>query len=177
MLYRVRNACIIFLFILLSFLLQYSVIVKIPFLKCSPNLMLMTTFFFAYARGRNSGMLVGFFAGLVIDIFYCDVIGYNMLVLVVIGLVCGSLGRVFYANNLFTPLSILMGSAFVYDILYYFFWFILQTTFAFKYILLHTIIPELLLTFIAGVLLYKPSMFIIGKMYSYCDSDSEEEAL
>ena len=174
MLYRIRNACLILVMLLASFLLQYSVIARFSFLRCAPNLMLILTFFFAYVRGKNSGMLVGFFAGLMIDIFYCDVIGYNMLVLVIIGLICGSLGKIFYADNIFTPMLILMLSALAYDICYYFVWFILQSTFAFGYILLHTIIPELLLTFVAGVILIKPLTFIVKKMYSYCDNDAQE---
>ena len=175
MLYRVRNACFILIMLLCCFLLQYSVIARIPFLKCAPNLMLILTFFFAYIRGKNAGMLVGFFAGLIMDIYFCDVIGYNMLVLLIIGFVCGMLGKNFFSNNLFTPMLILMLSALAYDICYYFFWFILQSTFAFGYILLHTIIPELLLTFIAGVILLKPLTFLIKKMYKYCDNEVQEE--
>ena len=174
MLYRIRNACFIFLMLLCCYLLQYSVIARISFLKCAPNLMLILTFFFAYTRGKNSGMLVGFFAGLMMDIYFCDVIGYNMLVLLIIGLICGMLGKNFYSDNVFTPMLILMLSAFVYDLCYYFFWFMLQSTFAFGYILIHTIIPELLLTFFAGIIMLKPLTFLIGKMYRYCDAEVQK---
>ena len=110
--YRVRNFFITLALILAAYLLQYSAFIRIPVINCSPNLMLILTFAFGYVRNKNAGMLVGFFAGLFIDVFYCPVIGYNALVLMVVGFVCGSLKKVYYSDSL---LCVCSSGAFPYQ--------------------------------------------------------------
>ncbi|MCF0142085.1 MAG: rod shape-determining protein MreD, partial [Parasporobacterium sp.] len=75
MFYRIRNFFIILLLVIAAALLQYTVIPRIPFLGVGPNIMLIIVVAFAYARGKNGGMLVGFMAGLFMDVFFCEVIG------------------------------------------------------------------------------------------------------
>lgn len=174
--YRVRNFFIILALILAAYLLQYSAFIRIPVINCSPNLMLILTFAFGYVRNKNAGMLVGFFAGLFIDVFYCPVIGYNALVLMVVGFVCGSLKKVYYSNSLLTQIFILCCCDIACSLIYYFFWFILQSRFAFVHCLLHVILPEFLFTLLAGIILIRPLQALIKKMYLY-RSDSEAESV
>ena len=172
--YRVRNFSIIFLILLVAVVIQFSLFVKIPYMKFSPNLLLIITAFLGYAGGKNTGMLTGFFAGLIIDVFYCPVIGYNALVFLTIGLICGLLNRMFYADNLFAPILILMLCDLGNELLYFFVWHVLQAKFDFGYTLIHIILPEMSLTFIAGLLLFKPLTFLAGKMYSHLETDDQE---
>ena len=175
MFYRIRNGIIIFILILAAFILQYTVIARIPVLGCAPNLLLLLTFMFGYARGKNAGMLVGFFAGLLVDIFFCSVIGFHALIYLIIGFVNGRWNKYFYSNVLYIPLVLLLCSDIFYCIAYFFFFYVLKGTFAFGYVLVHIMAPELLLTFIAGLILFKPLKFMIGKMYMYYDDEEREE--
>lgn len=171
--YRLRNFFIIFAILLVAFLLQFSVFICIPVINCSPNLMLILTFAFAYCRDKNAGMIVGFFAGLFVDVFYCQVIGYNALVLVVIGFICGSLKKIYYSDTLLTQMSILMISDLCYNLIYYFVWYVLQSRFAFGYCLVHVILPEFCFTLLMGLILIRPLNLLIKKMYYHIDYEVE----
>lgn len=176
MIYRVRNFFIIAALLLVSYLLQYSAFIRIPVINCSPNLMLIVTFAFGYVRNKNAGMLVGFFAGLFIDVFYCPVIGYNALILLVVGFVCGSLKKVYYSDSLLTQIFILCCCDLACSLLYYFFWFILQSRFAFGFYFVNVILPEFSFTLLAGIVLIRPLQALIKRMYLY-RSDSEAESV
>ena len=65
--YRVRNFSVIFIILLAAWLVQFVLFIKIPLVTCSPNLMLIITFVFGYVGGKNTGMITGFFAGLMIN--------------------------------------------------------------------------------------------------------------
>ena len=171
--YRIRNFFIIFALLLAAYLLQYSVFIRIPLLNCAPDLMLIVTFTFAYIRNKNAGMLVGFFAGLFIDVFYSSTLGYNAAVLMVIGFICGSLKKVYYSDSVFTQMLILSLCDLFSSLVFYFFWFILQSRFAFSHYLLHVIIPEFVLTFLFGIITVRPLSALIRKMYIYYDPEAE----
>ena len=49
-----------------SFLLQTTIFKNLSFTNVAPNLLLIVTVSCAYMRGRKEGMVVGFFAGLLI---------------------------------------------------------------------------------------------------------------
>lgn len=165
--YRIRNFFVIFALLLVSYLLQYSVFIRIPVINCAPNLMLLVTFAFAYIRNKNAGMLVGFFAGLFIDVFYCDVIGYNALIFLLVGFVCGSLRKVYYSDSLFTQLFIFTICEISCCLLYFFFWHILQSKFDFAYSFTHVMLPEIIFTLFAGILLIRPLAWLVNKLYFY----------
>ncbi|MCF0228089.1 MAG: rod shape-determining protein MreD [Parasporobacterium sp.] len=155
-LYKIRNLIIAALIIIAAFILQSTVISRIPLLGCGPNLMLIITFIYGYLNGKTSGMLAGFFSGLLMDIFYCEVLGYNALILVLIGFISGIWNTFLYSDDLYIPLIIISGSDLCYGLVYYVFWFALRARFEFGYYLLHVILPEVLLTFIFGLIIYKP---------------------
>ena len=173
MLHRIRNFLIIFALILVAYLLQYSVFIRIPVINCSPNLMLIITFAFGYVRNKNAGMLVGFFAGLFIDVFYCQVIGYNALMLLVVGLVCGALKKVYYTGSILTQVFIICVSNLAYSLVYYFFWYILQSRFAFGYCFMNKILPELCFTALASLILIKPLTALVNRLYIYRASEAD----
>ncbi len=173
MLYRVRNFFIIFALVIAAFLLQYSVFIRIPVINCSPNLILIVTFCFAYFRDKNAGMLVGFMAGFFVDVFYGQVIGYTALVLVLVGLVCGSLKKVYYTNTLFSEMMVLMLADLSCSLIYYIVWYALQSRFSLGFCLTHVILPEFCFTLIMGLILMRPLRFIVKKMYRYREKEVE----
>ncbi len=173
MLYRIRNAAFIFLMMLASFILQYTLFPKIPYMSAAPDFMLMIPVAFAYRNGANYGMVTGFFSGLLIDIFYGQVIGIYALLFVAAGLAAGLLGRKFYSDNFYTPVLILTGCDVTVNILYFIIWFVMHSQFDFGQAFTDVIIPECVLTFLAGVLLLRLYDLIIRKMYQYNKEDVE----
>ena len=175
MFYRVRNFFIILILIVAAFIVQYTIIARIPVLGCAPNLLLILTFMYGYSRGKTAGMLVGFFAGLVADVFFCEVLGFHALIFLLIGYVNGRWNKYFYSNVIYIPLILLLCSDAFYSFAYYICWYVLRGRLAIGYCLTHIILPELLMTFVAGLLLFKPLKFLNSKMYMYYDNEESEE--
>ena len=163
-LYRIRNFIIAAVLLILAFVLQTTVFSRIPFLGCVPNLTLVFTFIYGYSDSKIVGMIFGLFSGLLIDIYFCDVIGYHALILLIIGFVSGIWNSLFYSDDLYIPIILLLLSELFYSLIYFVVWYVLKSRFEFGYYLVHTMFPELLLTFIAGIILYKPVSLMIMKL-------------
>ena len=155
-LYRIRNIIIAAVVIIAAFILQGTVLSRLPVLGCSPNLVLIITFVYGYCEGSIPGMAAGFFCGLLTDIFFADVLGFNALVLVLIGFISGIWKTFFYSDDFYIPMAALTCSSLLYCLINFIFRFVLRARFDFGYYIIHIILPEFLLTFIAGVILYKP---------------------
>lgn len=163
-LYRIRNIIIAAVLIIAAFILQSAVFSRIPIIACSPNIVLIITFVFGYCEGSISGMTAGFFGGLLIDIFQGGNIGINALILVVIGFISGIWKSYFYSDDFYIPMAALTTGNFIYCLINFVFWFILRARFDLGYYLLHIILPEFLLTFIAGIILYKPLSALLERI-------------
>ena len=69
-----RRKLILAVLILLAFVLQGTVFQTLSIASIVPNLLLILTVSFGFMRGKKEGMFVGFFCGLLIDIFYGSMI-------------------------------------------------------------------------------------------------------
>ena len=74
-----RRKLILAVLILLAFVLQGTVFQTLSIASIVPNLLLILTVSFGFMRGKKEGMFVGFFCGLLIDIFYGSMIGFYAL--------------------------------------------------------------------------------------------------
>ena len=61
---------IVALFIIICFVLQCSVFDSLAFAGIIPNLMIILTSSFGFMRGEKEGLVIGFFSGLLNDIFF-----------------------------------------------------------------------------------------------------------
>ena len=75
-----RRKLILAVLILLAFVLQGTVFQTLSIASIVPNLLLILTVSFGFMRGKKEGMFVGFFCGLLIDIFYGSMIGFYALI-------------------------------------------------------------------------------------------------
>ena len=71
----IKKKLLSILVILFAFLLQTTVFRVIELADVVPNLLLVATVSYAYLRGRTSGIITGFFCGLMLDMMYGSVIG------------------------------------------------------------------------------------------------------
>ncbi len=62
--------------VIICFLLQCTLFKALSIASISPNLLIIVTSSFGFMRGKKDGMLIGFFAGLLIDIFYGGRLGF-----------------------------------------------------------------------------------------------------
>ena len=109
--------CIFFVFI--CFLLQSTVFPHLAFGGIIPNLMIVVTASYGFMRGRKSGLLVGFFSGLIMDIFSSGVLGFYALIYMYIGYLNGVFKKMFFPEDIKLPIALIIGSDFLYNIIIY----------------------------------------------------------
>ena len=161
-----KRKVITFFIILISFLLQSTLFVKLKFGAVSPNLMLVVTSSFGFMRGRKSGIAVGAISGLLVDIFWGQLLGFHTLLYTVIGYLNGSFERLFYDEDVKLPILLISASEFLYGICIYVFVYMLQGDFAFGTYLFSIIIPELVYTILVTLILYQVILHINRKLES-----------
>ena len=145
----------IFVEIILLFLLQTTVFPQIAFLSVVPNLLLFLTVSCGFVNGKKSGLFTGFFCGLLIDIFYSNLFGFYALVYMFIGYLNGLLYNIYYDDDVKVPMVLVAISDLVYGCLIYGTQFLLRGRIDFLYYLQHIIIPEVVLTTLMTLLLYR----------------------
>lgn len=148
------------LFIIVSFLLQCSVFPHFSFGGIIPNLMIIVTSSYGFMRGKKDGLIVGFFSGLFMDIFFCDVIGYYALIYMYIGYFNGIFRRLFYPEDIKLPLVLIIGSDFLYNLVSYILGFLLKGRFQVGYYFLNICIPEIVYTVVVTCVLYPILLFV-----------------
>ena len=144
-----------FLMIIICFNLQNTVFQALALASISPNLLVILTSSMGLMRGKKEGMLVGFFCGFLVDIFYGDLFGFYALVYMYIGYVNGFFNKIFYDDDIKLPMLVISASEFLYSLIVYVFLFLIRTRFNFGYYFIHIIIPELVYTIVVTLFLYR----------------------
>ena len=75
--------------ILLVYLIQGTFGRAIAIGGIVPNLLIILPVLFGFFKGRNEGMFVGFFAGIMYDLFFSGLFGFSALVFVYVGYYSG----------------------------------------------------------------------------------------
>ncbi len=146
--------------ILLCFLLQCTVFRFLAFGGIVPNLMIVLTASFGFMRGEKTGLLIGFFCGILVDIFFASVIGFYALLYMYIGYMNGKFAVVFYPQDIKLPVALILCSDFFYGIICYVILFLLRSRFDVMYYLVHIILPEIVYTIVVTLLLYPLILWI-----------------
>ena len=141
--------------IIICFILQNTVFQALALASISPNLLVILTSSMGLMRGKKEGMLVGFFCGFLVDIFYGDLFGFYALVYMYIGYVNGFFNKIFYDDDIKLPMLVISASEFLYSLIVYVFLFLIRRRFNFGYYFIHIIIPELVYTIVVTLFLYR----------------------
>ena len=145
---------IVALFVLVSFILQCSVFSHIAFAGIIPNMMIVLTASFGFMRGEKEGLVIGFFCGLLNDVFFGSFLGFYALVLMYIGFLNGKFSRIFYPEDIKLPIALIITSDLSYGTICYILLFMLRGKFQFSYYFSHVILPEVLYTILVTLFLY-----------------------
>ena len=128
-----KRRLMIALMIGISFLLQSTVFQTLAIGSISPNLLIILVSSFGFMNGKMEGMLVGFFCGILEDVFYGRLLGMHALIYMYIGYVNGYFNSLFYEDDIKLPLGLIAGSELVYGLGTYFVMFLMRSRFAFPY--------------------------------------------
>lgn len=157
---------IVAVFIIICFVLQCSVFSSLAFAGIIPNLLIILTSAFGFMRGEKEGLLIGFFCGLLNDIFFGSFLGFYALVLMYIGYTNGKFSKIFYPEDIKLPIALIIVSDLSYGIICYVLTFMLRSRFAFAYYFSHIILPEALYTIVVTLLLYPVILKVNVKLES-----------
>ena len=158
---------IVALFIIICFVLQCSVFDSLSFAGIIPNLMIILTSSFGFMRGEKEGLVIGFFSGLLNDIFFGSFLGFYALLLMYIGYINGKFSRIFYPEDIKLPLVLIILSDLSYGIICYVLTFMLRGRLQFVYYFTHIILPETLYTIVVTLLLYPAVLKVNQKLEAY----------
>ena len=149
-----KRKIIVIITVIISFLLQSTLFQTLSFASISPNLLVILTSAFGFMRGKKEGMVIGFFCGLLMDIFYGSVLGFYALIYMYVGYVNGFFRKIFFPEDIKLPMILISVSDLTCNLLVYFFQFLFRKQFAFDYYLIHIIIPEWVYTILVTIFMY-----------------------
>ena len=95
-------------FIMICFILQCSVFTSLAFAGIVPNLLIVLTSSFGFMRGEKEGLVIGFFCGLLNDIFFGGFLGFYALLMMYIGYLNGKFCKIFYPEDIKLPLALIV---------------------------------------------------------------------
>lgn len=150
-----KRKLILAVLILLTFILQGTVFQALSIASITPNLLLILTVSFGFMRGKREGLFIGFFSGLLIDIFYGNMVGFYALLYMYIGFLNGFLYKVFYDEDIKVPMLLVAVSDVAYGIIVYGLKFLLRGRLGFFSYLSHIILPEMVYTVLITAITYR----------------------
>lgn len=143
-----------FILFYICFLLQTTVFAYFKISNVMPNLILLITSISGFMYGRRMGMFIGISSGLLIDLLYGEVIGISVLIYTVIGYLNGSVNKLYLKDDYVIPFTAMAVSDLLYGILFYLCHFFLRGRLHILFYLRSLMIPEMIYTFLIGILLY-----------------------
>lgn len=148
------------LMVILAFVLQGSVLSRIPLGGIVPNLLIIITSSVGFMRGKTEGLAVGFMSGLILDIFFGNILGFYALTYMVIGYLNGFFLSIFYREDIKLPIILITASELAYCFICYVFLFLLRSKMNLGYYTIHIFLPEIAYTILATLVLYKPIQWL-----------------
>ena len=150
-----RRKIILAVLILLTFILQGTIFQTLSIASIAPNLLLILTVSFGFMRGKREGLIIGFFSGLLVDIFYGNMVGFYALLYMYIGFFNGFLYKVFYDEDIKVPMVLVAVSDLAYGVIVYGLQFLLRGRLDFFGYLRHIIFPEMVYTVLLTVIFFR----------------------
>lgn len=150
-----KSKVVLFFTIFVSFLLQCTVLPVISIGSITPNLILILCISMGLMRGRKSGMWIGFFCGLLVDMFYGSVFGFYALIYMYIGFLSGYAHRICYDDDIKVPVLLAGIGDLLYGLAVYALQFLLRGRLGLMSYLFRIILPEAFYTVILTLLVYR----------------------
>ncbi len=150
-----KRRIMIILVVVICFLLQGTLFQTLSLSSISPNLLIIITSSVGFMNGRREGMWVGFFCGILEDIFYGQLFGMHALLYLYIGYANGFFNRIFYREDVKLPIFLVSASDLAYGLGTYVLLFAMRSRLDFGYYFMSIILPELVYTIFITLIFYR----------------------
>ena len=143
-----------------NFILQTTLLRHVAIMNVRPMTAMLIVVSYAILRGDVEGAIVGFFVGILQDIFFMDYIGLYALLFAITGFLCGKPFKDFFTDSFLLPITLTLIAMIGYECAFYFINFSLRGRLMdyFRVIIL----PETIYTMLLAVPVYR-LMFAINK--------------
>ena len=162
--------------IIISYVFQTTFSMKMSFGVVSPNIIMILVCGYALLRGKKEGLIVGFFAGFLVDLFfgYYEVVGINAFLYMMIGYMVGIFHDIWYLQDILIPVTVVAISDFMYNFVTYIITFLLRNRLDFIHYVKAVIMPEIIYTVFLTVFVYRIMMLINKKLEEFEMRGQEE---
>jgi rod shape-determining protein MreD len=159
------RAVVMGILVYINFLLQTTLLHHAAILNVVPMTSVLIIISYAILRGDVEGAIVGFFAGLLQDIFFMDYLGLYALLFALTGYFCGKPYKDFFTDNFILPVSLTLFAMMAYECVFYFINFSLQGRLwdYFRIIIL----PETIYTTLLAVPMYRLMFWVNKRIEAY----------
>ena len=149
-----KKILIIALVIYVCFILQTSIFSRYRLAGVTPNILICVVATYGFMKGRRQGILIGFFTGLLLDIFSGTLFGFYALVYMYIGLLNGLFKKQFFGDDLRLPMILIGTSDLVYGLFSYLALYAVKSQYDFSFYLMNIILPEVVYTLLVSIFVY-----------------------
>lgn len=149
-----KKILVIVLVIYVCFLLQTSVFSRYRLAGVTPNVLICVVSTYGFMKGREYGIITGFLAGLLLDIFSAGLFGMYALIYMYIGVLNGMFKKQFFGDDLRLPMILIGTSDLVYGLATYLAFFVTRSQYNFSYYLMNIILPEVVYTLLVSIFVY-----------------------
>ena len=156
------NAVVAALVLIVNFIFQSTLLQLVEIRGVIPDTMIIIIVSYALLRGQNTGMAVGFAAGLIYDIFFGNSLGFYALVGLLTGLICGTSSKTFYRENYVMPVLLSFLANCIIGMAVYVTSFLFKNDYNVFYYAFNVVLPQAVYTGAAAVLIYK-ALYKINK--------------
>ncbi len=151
---NIRRLCTNFIFVIVSFILHTTVFRVLDFGGIGPNLMMIIVASLGFIKGDKTGLVIGFFSGLLVDIFFGTYLGFFALIYMYLGFIVGKFHEVFFSQNIAIPIVFITIADFLFGFVCYVLMFLFRTRFNIGYYMVNVIIPEMVYTALIAIFYY-----------------------
>jgi len=105
--------------ILLNFIISTTWLQGMAVGGILPNTTLIIVVSYALLRDDIEGAIIGFLAGLLLDIFFGGIIGISALLMMIVGFLAGKPFRNFFKENFLAPIVLIAAASLLYEFGFY----------------------------------------------------------
>jgi len=149
------RAFVVFLMLVINLALSSTVLGSLRLYGIQPDFTVLIIVSYAVLRGDIEGAVVGFFAGLMQDMFFGDILGLSAMLGCIVGYVCGKPFKDFFPENDFLPLILSGVGALFFASGSYFFTYLFQGETDFFYYFNRRILAVSLYTMVFTIPVYR----------------------
>jgi rod shape-determining protein MreD len=147
--------CTIAAILLVNAIVQSALLPFLQIVGIQPDTLLILTACFALLGGGNTGMLAGFFGGLLQDVLYGHSIGVNAFQYMVIGYLIGLLYEKVFVDKIFVPMVVVFLGALLRGFMMMLYLYFNRVGMPFYFGFARVIVPEALYTSAFTLLIFR----------------------